>query len=105
MPVIIRITLNQSKMKKIFFIVALLATVFVQQSFAQDSTKTQPSPLLISYYNLKDALVSSNPTTAAASADAQARPTLLKSRQGRPRLPWRRPEKSGRRTGASAPVA
>ena len=42
-------------MKKIFFIVALFATVFVQQSFAQDNTKTQPSPLLISYYNLKDA--------------------------------------------------
>lgn len=56
-------------MKKILFLVALSATVFVQQSFAQDSIKTQPSPLLTSYYNLKDALVSSNPTTAAASAE------------------------------------
>jgi hypothetical protein len=56
-------------MKKIFFIVALFATAFVQQSFAQDSTKAQPSPLLTSYYNLKDALVSSNPATAASSAD------------------------------------
>ena len=56
-------------MKKIFFMVALFATVFVQQNFAQDSTKTQPSPLLTSYYTLKDALVNSNSTTAAASAD------------------------------------
>ena len=55
-------------MKKIFFIVALFATVFVQQSFAQDNTNTQPSPLLISYYNLKDALVSSNANAVAASA-------------------------------------
>ena len=55
-------------MKKIFFIVALFATVFMQQSLAQDNTKTQPSPLLISYYNLKDALVSSNANAVAASA-------------------------------------
>lgn len=57
-------------MKKIFFTVAIIVTVFVQQSFAQDSTKTQSSPLLTSYYDLKDALVSSNPTTAATSAEA-----------------------------------
>lgn len=55
-------------MKKILLI-ALIATTFTQQSFAQDSTKTQSSPLLTSYYNLKDALVGSNSTTAAASAD------------------------------------
>ncbi len=55
-------------MKKIFFIVALFVTAFVQQSFAQDSTKTQTSPLLTSYYALKDALVSSNPNVAASSA-------------------------------------
>ena len=61
--------IKSNKMKKILFIVALSATIFVQQSFAQDSTKTQPSPLLTSYYNLKDALVSSNATTAAASAE------------------------------------
>ena len=70
MPVIIYTTLNQIKMKKIVFTVALIATVFVQQSFAQDSTKTQISPLLTSYYALKDALVSSNPNVAAASAAA-----------------------------------
>ena len=68
MPVIIYSTLNEIKMKKIFFTVALIATVFVQQSFAQDSTKTQNSPLLTSYYALKDALVSSNPNVAASSA-------------------------------------
>ncbi len=55
-------------MKKIFFMVALFATVFVQHSFAQVNTKAQPSPLLTSYYNLKDALVSSSATAAAASA-------------------------------------
>jgi len=67
-------------MKKILFSVALLATVFVQQSFAQlvppqreETTKAQPSPLLTSYYNLKDALVSSNATAAAASSAAFAK--------------------------------
>ena len=62
-------------MKKIFIIVALFATAFVQQSFGQpvptlreENTKTQPSPLLTSYYNLKDALVKSNADAAAVSA-------------------------------------
>ena len=55
-------------MKKLFFTAALLATAFVQYSFAQDSTKTQPSSLLTSYFALKDALVSSNANVAAASA-------------------------------------
>jgi hypothetical protein len=68
MPVIIPITLNQIEMKKIFLTVTFLATVFVQHGFAQDSTNTQPSPLLTSYYNLKDALVSSNASAAAAGA-------------------------------------
>jgi len=56
-------------MKKIFLFLAISAAAFTQSSFAQDSTKTQPSPLLTSYYNLKDALVSSNSATAAASAE------------------------------------
>ena len=43
-------------MKTIFFIVATVATAFVQSSFAQDSTGTQ-SQLLHSYYNIKTALV------------------------------------------------
>ena len=62
-------------MKKIFLLVAFIATVLVQSSFAQvasslpeDSTKTASSSLLTTYYNLKDALVSSNANTAAVSA-------------------------------------
>lgn len=53
-------------MKKIYLLVAYIATAFVQHSFAQDNTK--PSQLLSSYYNLKDALVSSNANAASASA-------------------------------------
>lgn len=48
---------------------ALIATAFIQNSFAQDSTKTQPAQLLNAYYKLKDALVGSNPTLAAANAE------------------------------------
>jgi hypothetical protein len=55
-------------MKKIFLSVALFATVLAQQAFGQDTIKVQSSPLLTSYYSLKDALVSSNPNTAAANA-------------------------------------
>jgi len=55
-------------MKKIFLLGAFIATVFIQQTFAQDSTKTQSSTLLTSYYALKDALVSSNPSAAATIA-------------------------------------
>ena len=57
-------------MKKIFLIVVLIATSFFQNSFAQDTTKTTPlSALLNSYYNVKDALVSSDATLAATKAD------------------------------------
>ena len=57
-------------MKKMFFTVALVATAFVQHSIAQDSTITQPSPLLMSYFQLKDDLISSNAAAAAASASS-----------------------------------
>ena len=53
-------------MKKLFLIVAIIATSFVQNSFAQDSTKE--SKLLSSYYDIKNALVKGNATNAAASA-------------------------------------
>lgn len=56
-------------MKKIFLMLALIATTFTQNSFAQDSTKTQPTQILNTYYKLKDALVGSNATLAAANAD------------------------------------
>jgi len=54
--------------KKIFLMLALITTIFTQKSFAQDNTKTQPAQLLNAYYKLKDALVSSNATLAAAKA-------------------------------------
>ncbi|HMT74838.1 MAG TPA: DUF3347 domain-containing protein [Chitinophagaceae bacterium] len=57
-------------MKKILLAFALTAITFAQTGFAQDSTKAQSSPLLTSYYTLKDALVSSNSTMAAASAES-----------------------------------
>jgi hypothetical protein len=57
-------------MKKIFFLVAFIATAFIQKSFAQDSTQQyQLSQLLSQYYNIKDALVTGNGTEAAAKAE------------------------------------
>ncbi len=58
-------------MKKIFLIVAIFATAFLQNSFGQDSTtktQTQLSQLLTSYYGIKDALVAGNAGKASASA-------------------------------------
>ena len=56
-------------MKKIFLIVAFIATAFVQQGFAQDSTKPSSlSQLLNSYYGIKNALVNSDAKTAATKA-------------------------------------
>ncbi|MEO8771398.1 MAG: DUF3347 domain-containing protein [Ferruginibacter sp.] len=55
-----------------FGITALLATVFIQNSFAQDSTQHIPpqlSQLLVSYYNIKDALVAGNADLASTSAE------------------------------------
>lgn len=56
-------------MKKIFFFVAFVATVFVQRGFAQDSTKAQPSELLHSYYDVKNALVAGNANLASNKAE------------------------------------
>lgn len=53
---------------KSIFLIAFIATVFVQEGFAQDNAKSRSLPLLSSYYNLKDALVSSNADAAAAGA-------------------------------------
>ena len=53
-------------MKKIFFLVAFFTTITFQYSFAQNNTKVTPlSQLLISYYGIKNALISSNVKTAA----------------------------------------
>lgn len=63
-------------MTKIFLIFALIASVSLQNSFAQnnsthtvDSVNAQTSEILSTYYKLKDALVSSNSATAALSAN------------------------------------
>ncbi len=54
-------------MKKIFFIVAIFATLFVQKTFAQDN-QSQSSQLLTFYYGIKEALVAGNANAASASA-------------------------------------
>ncbi len=64
-------------MKNIFFIVAILATAFVQNSFAQfvtnnredHTTLTQSSQLLHSYYDIKNALLAGNANTASMKAE------------------------------------
>jgi DNA-binding transcriptional regulator WhiA len=56
-------------MKKIFLLVAFLATSMVQHSFAQDhSGHAQSTDLLGLYYNIKDALISGNAATVRAEA-------------------------------------
>lgn len=54
-------------MKKIYFVLAFFSIASTQSSFAQDSINNQSSLLLTSYYNLKDALVSSTATTSASA--------------------------------------
>jgi hypothetical protein len=54
-------------MKKIFFMVAIIAAIFVQPGFAQQNND-QPTSLLSSYYSIKDALVADNAKSAAAKA-------------------------------------
>ena len=56
-------------MKKTFLIVALLATAFVQKSFAQEQTKTS-TEILHLYYDVKNALVSGNAALASEKAGA-----------------------------------
>ena len=60
---------KSNKMKKLILVVAIFATASVQQTFAQDTSSTQSSDLLTSYYNIKDALVSSDANMAAVSAE------------------------------------
>ena len=58
-------------MKKLFLFVALFATAFTQKSFAQDSNnQAQLTQLLNSYYQVKNALIEGNSTTAALGAEA-----------------------------------
>ncbi len=55
-------------MKKLILMVAIFATAFIQQTFAQNTSTSQPSELLTSYYNIKDALVSGDADKAAVNA-------------------------------------
>lgn len=55
-------------MKKLFFSVTFLATLYGQQSQAQ--TSSTPSQLLTSYYGIKDALVASDAGTVSIQAAA-----------------------------------
>ena len=55
-------------MKKIFLLVAFIATVLTQQLYAQDAKTSALNPLLTSYYDIKNALISSNSTDAATHA-------------------------------------
>lgn len=55
-------------MKKIFLLVAFVATAFTQQLFAQATKPTELTPLLASYYDIKDALIKSNRADAATHA-------------------------------------
>ena len=56
-------------MKKLILMAAIFATAFVQQTFAQNTSTLQPSELLTSYYNIKDALVIGDANKATASAE------------------------------------
>jgi hypothetical protein len=57
-------------MKKSILVIALLATIFVQKTFAQDSAQQhQLSQLLTQYYNIKDALVAGNGNLASVKAE------------------------------------
>ena len=55
-------------MKKIFLLVAILATAFAQTGFAQGKVSGNGASLLSSYYNVKEALVAGNATLAASKA-------------------------------------
>ncbi|MES2373880.1 MAG: DUF3347 domain-containing protein [Bacteroidota bacterium] len=55
-------------MKKILFFVTLFLTFIAQSLFAQEGSKAEPGQLLSLYYEIKDALVSGNSTTASVKA-------------------------------------
>ena len=58
-------------MKQFLFTIAFTTIICQQQSRAQDNrTPTSPDQLLTTYYGVKDALVNSDPTTAANQAAA-----------------------------------
>lgn len=57
-------------MKKILLFIAIIVTISINQSFAQDSQQqNQLSQLLTQYYSIKDALVAGNSNNASSSAE------------------------------------
>lgn len=54
--------------KKILLFFAICATAFVQQVIAQNISTTSSSDLLVSYYDIKDALVNGDAGSAAINA-------------------------------------
>ncbi|MEB0303205.1 DUF3347 domain-containing protein [Mucilaginibacter sp. 5C4] len=56
-------------MKKIFLFVTFIATAFTQQLFAQETNPTALTPLLTSYYDIKDALIKSNSADVATHSE------------------------------------
>lgn len=56
-------------MKKTIITIALLATIGVQNGFAQETEKNQSAALLPAYYGVKDALVTGNANAASAKAE------------------------------------
>lgn len=61
--------LKSLSIKNFLFVIAILATQFSQNSFAQNAKQSEPSQLLSSYYNIKEALVAGNANTAAMQAE------------------------------------
>ena len=55
-------------MKKIFLLVAFIATAFAKPVFATDVKPSSLSALLSSYYDIKNALINSDAATAASKA-------------------------------------
>jgi hypothetical protein len=68
MPVIISLHIKSKKMKKIFFFITLFIAISVNPLSAQETSKSEPAQLLSIYYDIKDALVSGNASTASAKA-------------------------------------
>lgn len=56
-------------MKKILLVTALFAITGLNNSYGQNTTKSDPSQLLSLYYDIKDALVGGNANTASAKAE------------------------------------
>jgi len=64
-------SINIKASKKLILLVAIMATVLTQKSFAQDSTKQYQLPQLLTYYyNIKNALVAGDPSSASTNAQA-----------------------------------